>query len=694
VAPYPWALYLELLALWAALLPLGLLLLRGIERFRGRRFGISPAERVVLAPYLAGALFFLLASVVIPVFGPTLVLGLLAVGAAAMGTLWYRERGRSLRPAVRWVRSGAGALLGLTAFALLALEVASTGGRPYPNAYDGSFQSLYLQLLLSNHTTAWTLVPYANAGVIYPQSATVWLSLPILVWGWPIPSAPVVLPLGFFALAVPAAYAWGERLGGVATERGVAWGLTFGVSFAVLLSLPRLFIGGSYDFVFGLPLFLLALGWLRPFVERNADSWRDVIVFGGLLGVLTALSLSLGEALVLVLVGFAVVYRGVTRSSIGAASARLLAILGIASAFVVRSIVGVAIWYGYPEHVLSATGEPPYAVQPGLPLATWATFLSDVDPFVPFKEKLSPLPVLSVEIGVLLAVAVVVSLLAIGARGPNRAPIVPRELLGPLWIGTAVLFGWTSVLVVASGPHGLASAADALASLYETSYLLFLFYQVLALLPLLALVEVIRRSRVPDPAASPPERPSGPRPGAWRRNRRTRPARAAIGAVVLLAVPLAVGIGVSTVQAPTYLADHLASLSNVTASDVAALEWAGDHLGACSTVLVAPGSAGQFLPVFARVHLDFPMMPLSVNLSYNLSVAALTDGQFTPVTHAALLALNITEVFVSGRTSVSYLPFDPTPLLGSPEFTTLFHAQDAYLFEFGPGVNATGCPPG
>ena len=684
--------FLELAALFVALIPLGVVLLRALERFRGRPFWLTPLERALVAPYLAAAILFVLASLSLPIYGAPLVGTLLLIGAIVAAVLWVREKGTSLRHAGRWLASPVGlAVIGGT-LALFAMEVVATGTHPYPNAYDGSFQSLYLQLLLSNHTVAWTLQPYAQAGVIYPQFATVWLSLPILLWGWPIPSAPVALPTLFLALGIPAGFCWGERLGGVGSSRGTAWGLVFATGFGGLLALPRFFIGGSYDFLFGLPLFLLALGWLRPFAEGAGRSWRDVVLFGGLLGVLTALSLSLGEAVVVLLLGYLIVFRAPARLGVGSWAARFVAVLAIACAFVARSIAGVILWYSYPAHTLSATGAPPYAATSGLASPSLATYIGALDPFVPLKPKLSPLPILSVEVAALLAISIVISVVwLLRPRGRWRSRL-PAEVVVPLWIGTIAMFLWTAGLVAASGPRSFASVFDTLASAYEGSYLLFLFFQSLALLPLVALTEILRAPGGPGPTSSDRAGPDHRRARVPRVRGSAFPTIAVLG-VVLLAAPLAVGVGVSAVQAPGYLSGHLDGLSNVTSGDVAALTWSGGALPACSVVLAAPGSAAQFLPVFARLHVDFPMMPLSVNLSYSVILDNLTDGVYSSGTRSALLSLGVTQVFVTGRTSVSYPALDPAPMEASADFSIEFHDGDAYVFGFGPGIAETGCAP-
>jgi hypothetical protein len=692
----PITLFFGLVLIFGALEPTGLLLLRCIEHAHRGRLGFSTLERLILAPYLSVALLYGIAIVPAPVYGLPLVLASIAVGWLVLTVLWIRERGIGLRCALGWLTSRSGAAVILATAGVLLLELWAVAGNSFPNAYDGSFQSTYLVLLLRNHTAPWTLQPIASFGVTYPLGATVWLSLPVLLLGLPIQFSAVALPSFFLSLSIPAAYCWGSRIGGYNTDRGVRWGFAFAGFFGLIASWPRLFIGGSYDFALALPLFFLMLGWLGPFFESGARSWGDSAGFGVLLGVCTSLSLAIGEALVLLMLGYILLER--IRSggrSVRLWLPRLGLILAIGAAFVARSILAVAIWFRYPGHVLEAAGSPPYAPIPGLPSPTYDTFVGNLDPFIPFKWKLSPLPILSLELLVLL----VLGLIILGAfwRGFFRLQL-STPFADSVTLGLVSTFLWTLFLILGSGSSFLSPTLDSLASLYESSFLLFFFFEAVALLPLLLALEILvdqrRSGRVSSPEAGSGASGPGDTKGIGRPppRHRLRP-WAVVGLSLLLVVPFAIGSGTTVTQVPGFLSDHLAEFSNVTAADVDALEWAGSHLPPCSVVLVAPGSAAGFLPLYATVHVDFPMMPLSVNGSYNLAVSNLTDGIYTPATQNALTYLGVTEVFVTGQTSVSYAAFDPALLGASPSFELLFHEQDAFLFEFKSTVNSTGCGP-
>lgn len=688
--------FLGLALLLAVLLPLGWILLRFLEYVRGRRFAISSLERALVAPYLSVALLVVLASLSIPIYNVWLVASLIMVGALSAAVLWRKEPWSRLRlaPSGRGLRILC--LVGGGTAALLYLEVVSAGTHPFPNAYDGSFQSLYAKLILTQHTIPWTLAPYGQIGVVYPQGAAIWLTLPVLLFGWPIESSPVAVPLLFLSLAVPAAFGLGDRLGGHSTPRGEMTGLLFAGFFGLVASWPRLFVGGSYDFAIGLPLFLIAVGWVRPFTRVPKREWRDVFLFGGLLGILTLFSVALGEALFLLLFANLIAFRVRSRAQIREWITRLGVIVATGVAFVGRSVAGLIIWFGQPGHVLNAVGSSPYATQPGLPSPSLDTFVGNLDPFVPLKWKLSPFPVLSVELQVLLATGLTLCVVVYLVRRSSLGGLLGHELVGPILVGTATMFLWTFILVSSSGTWVGTSILDVVASLYESSFLLFIFFQLVALVPLVALAEHLRagRPRAPSIARQPiAEGPPAPRAQSPAAGGHRRIPAAAIAVALLLAVPLVSGTVVTVVQVPDFLSGHLAALSNVTPADVTALQWAGAHLPSCSRVLVGPGSAGQFLPLYANAQLVFPMTPLPLNLSYYVAVGDLTAGVYSNSTRAALVSLPITEVFVTGQTSVSYPPLSAAPMASSADFSALFASGDATIFEFIPGAMILNCPP-
>jgi hypothetical protein len=654
-------------------------------------------ERFLISLYAAGGLLFAIASSPVPIFYAPAVEGLLVLGAIVLIILWAREHWKPLRGVLAYARTPPALLLALGTVALLSFEVINAGSSPLPNAFDGASQALFVRLLLLNHVVPFTLQPYATAGVIYPQGTAVWLSLPALLWGWPVVLLPAVVPLLFLSLSIPAVYCWGERWGGFRTTSGRRTGLLLSAFFGVTACWPRLFVGGSYDFALALPLVFLILGWLVPLANRAPWSWRETAGVALLVGTVLSLSVAAGETLLFLLVVTILVIPPVRWKVIREVLPRVGVLVAFGLAFLLRSVVGSILWFSYPGHILSAAGSPPYhSPAPIVPTSiTYREVTGMLDPFVLWKGKLSPFPYLSLEIAVLLAIGIILLATVLLTDRRAIAALLPKGL--PRWILTylGVTFAATAFLVLAESTNPVLIGIESFASVTEESILLFIGFQVVAALPLLAAAMFLGSRRLSvtglprNPGSSPGRRPF-PRRAAGRSRAQSL---CIAGAILLIAVPLSTGVGFTLLDGPGFLRTQSTQDGNATPGDFATLEWAGTNLPACSRVLVAPGSAALFLPEYADAQVVFPMIPTPVNLSYNISVANLTSGVYGPQTQSALLSLEVTEVFVTGKTSVSYAPFQLDPLLGSPDFTLLHSDSDAYVFGFSPGILGTSCGP-
>ncbi|MGA8425893.1 MAG: hypothetical protein WB782_10350 [Thermoplasmata archaeon] len=689
-----------LVALFLLALPLGSLLLEAAERWIGRRIHFSITERLLLSFYATGGFLFVLASIPLPIYTAGTVLGILVAGIVVRAALVIRNRGQDLLPFLKFVRTPVGLILLALAGGLLVLEVFSVASLSLGNSVDGSVYALFVNLILRNHTLPWALQPYAATGVVYPQGAPVWMTLPALAFGWPVVSLPVVVPPLFLALSVPAAFCLGERLGGFPEPRSAGVGLLFAGFFGLVLSWPRLYVGGSFDFLFSLPLFLILLGWLVPLATGPTRSGRETLVLGLLLGSTAALSASTGMTVLLLLAVFLLLLSGNLILSIRRWGAALLTWLGVMATFLIRSLVGLIIWFDYPGHVWAAVGSPPYASY-GFPQPLSSSIIvGELDPFVLWKPKLSPFPPLSLVIALLLGAGLILLILN---AATNSSRVRPFLSLPPTWtilVATVTIFAEESVLLLISGWNASATGPQSVTNFDEISILLFTCFELAALVPLLYALNYLMRGE--------PHSPSDPSPGtpALREVERPPVRRRRSGAtalpsnsvavacaVTLLVLPLALGLGYTVVDVPSFIHDHIEALANVTPGDLMVLAWAGAHLPPCSRVLVAPGSVAQYLPEYAEVQLVFPVFPPTVNLSYYAAVNDLIDGTYLNSTRSELLSIGVTTVFVAGRSSAAYPPFQIRPLLSSPDFTLLVEQQDAAILAFVPGVSASGCTP-
>ena len=676
-----------LLGVFFALVPLGYVILRGVSKFLGTAVRLHWSETLLVSFYLAGGLLYVVAALPVPVYGAPVLFGLIALGVLVAGVLLVREASANR---VEWLRELARPgvwVVSVLVFALLLIEVTGVGLRSLSNGPDGAFHALFTTLILRDHELPWTLQPFANAGVLYPQGEPVWETVPVLLYGWPVYSVPMVLPCLFLALTPLGAYGWGLRVGSAFSGSGERFGTLFAGFFGLVASWPRLWVGGSYDFAVALPLFLLCAGWLGPFARAAHRSWADRVGFAGVIGIAATISASVGVALVCLLAAYLVAYRPWSLASLGRAVTEVVLALAAIGLLLARPIIAVSLWYNLPGHVLSGAGNPPYAYPVG-PVVNWSTLLQQVNPFVVGQFKISPIPLLFLEVMALF----VVGLVLVGARLLFKHALsldrIPRRVAADYAVLTTTLFVLTSLMVFVAGADGALGTVLAVPNYIQISILLFLSYSVLGTVPLMIAADVAsahfrrRSERAED------DTPPTARSGRWRvsLSPTARPSSAVIASGLLLVVALSAGAVATGTSVPGYLESHVSPLSNVTAGDIAALEWAGSNLPECSRVLVAPASAAQYLPEFAVLGLVFPEYPNPVNYSYHVAVQDLTEGVLDNTTELALGLLDVTEVFVTQQTSTPFQPFDPVPMESSADFQELFHQQDAYIFAYLPDI--------
>ena len=232
-----------LIVLFLVMIPLGDVLLRVAERLVGHRFHLMVTERVLLAFFASGGLLYVLASIPLPIYGLPLVAGVLSVGAIAFVALVVRDHASEFRSTIRELLSWPVVAVILGSLGLLGLEIWS-GDLLLPNGVDGAVHALFVNEILRNHSIPTTLTPFSADGVIYPLGAPVWMTLPVLIFGWPIVSAPVILPPLFASLSVAAGFSLGSRLSGQTRSKTPWTGLLFAAFFGLVASWPRLYVGG------------------------------------------------------------------------------------------------------------------------------------------------------------------------------------------------------------------------------------------------------------------------------------------------------------------------------------------------------------------------------------------------------------------------------------------------------------------
>ncbi len=643
----------------------------------------EPIERFVLDLYLGGAVLYVLAAVPFGLFVAPVVLGLPVVAAVIVLALVARARRAGATPDLlvgalgRLVRPTYLVVL-LSAFALYVLELVVALPVGTGNTFDSGLLTTYTALLLQHHAIPLSFQPYAAPAILYPQGTTVWLGWAQVTWGLPPARASLLVTPLFFALAPLGAFVFGHRWFG--TERA---GLAFALTIAWLAPWTRGLVGGSNDFVFAFPLVLLLAGQAAAWFRTPLLSAGNAVGFGLLVGYSAAMNPVGAEWLVLtVLIG--TVAAGPTRlraliSRLGrwglAAGASLLG--------VVPSLYVLVLGYASPGFVPGAAAAPA-----GSPNGiTLAQLLGSIDPFLfrPQDVQLSPVPELRFELAVLIVIGLGLLVLARPGSALERYLAGFRRFA---LVAGVVITGLLGVLLLASASVPFAVAVAAITSEGELSAWVLTLYAFVAALPLVLALERFvgwldsLRPAPPTTARPVRRRAVGVAP-------RLDPTRAIVPLAVALLIVVP-GVVLTPTALPPVLATLYGDFGRVSADDLQLLEYAGTHLPPGARVLIAPGSAGDFLPGYApNVVLLYPLIPGFpwTNRSYNLVVAELSNATMDARGRAALMALDVEFVVVTGNNTVLWPAFSPLPLLADPgTFPLLQSYGSAYLFGVGAGA--------
>lgn len=696
---------MQLVLLACALAGAGEGYLRLTFRLLRADFRLGWVERAILGLYASLGVLYIIASLPFPLFYGATVAAVIVLGWLLL--LWT-ELARSGREGLKGLTFPLASLLheirrhwlvasilGFSTLFLLGFEVVVMGGVTAPNTYDGSIQVDFLVLLLSRHTVPTTLAPFApDAGVVYPQGTSVALATSVLIFGWPKIMSPAFLSPLFTALSVPAAYGLGTRLYPSSPTGAREFGLLLALVFALLATWPRLLVAGSYDFLFALPLFLVLLGWLFWLVVSPHIEWKVVVVLALGSGIVASLSAVAAEFFLFVFLVLALFHQPRTLRGLLTTLAQTASTAAVTFAFVARSLWQWGAWWAYPDHVLTETGSGPMVIVVPPPFSPPSAFVGLVDPFLvrPIDVWFSPFPIVKIELILLLAAGLVFPVLMFLRVPRIVTTTLPKPQFAQLMLvaatGVAMIF---LIVVVAPSISFLRTFASA-SRAWEVSILLFMIYTMISVGPL-----HLAWKRVGD---------SGLAPGIGdsiqqfhRRFRRSKaphqkfPSILSLLATLVLVIPLGTGAAVSVITAPSYAESITNQLSNVSQADLSMLQWLGTHLPTCSGVMVAPGSFGQFLPAYSDARLVYPMDPEPTNFSYHRAVAELTAGYLNRTTFADLRALQVTEVLVTGRSNVLWMPFQLHPLATSSAFRLIYALGDGYLFEYTTDAASLSCFP-
>ena len=628
-------------------------------------------ERVVLDTYLGVGAVYVIALLPIGWFYPlTAVVLLLVLGPLAV----YAEYRRKRRG--RWVAPPSGtwgwahSLAVASALTLFVVELVLAEGAPAGNTYDASLYSIYSALALSQHSLPFNLSPIVSYLNPYPQGSTGVFATAAGLANLPPPRISLLVTPLFFALAPLGGFVWGRRWLASAPA-----GAAFAVSLALVGTWTRYLAAGSNDFILAFPLVLLLLGWVTRWTEAPPIGLPDTLAFGGIAGIAATLNPVGSEWLLLLLPVAGLLARPRFAGRPLTWATRWLVALGTSLVLIMPSLV---IAFG-----LRASGSAVTPQAAGGVAFQLSRFVAGTDPFLfgPGNVLLSPFPALRAELAVLLVVGVVLLLLP-------RLVGVPRgriQVFGRL-LFSGFLVAVVGLLVLSLTGVGTVATIQRVTSSAELAILLSTVYLGVASFPLaLAFARLDAVSPPPSMAtAAPPQR---------LRVRRIAHRRALAGSVwVSLGVALIIltpGVAVTATSFPVGMSTLYRTFGNLTEEDFGLLEWASGTLPDGARVLMAPGSAAQFLPGYdPRIVPVYSMAGTaeSPNGSYRLVINQLFNATLDAQGVQALDILNVQYIAVTQVNTALFPAFSPVPLVASPQATAVYHMGDAWLFAWAPAT--------
>lgn len=566
----------------------------------------------------------------------------------------------------------------LMALVGVGLEASVSLANPAGNTLDGANAVLLTSnLLYHGHFTA-TLAPYVAYPAYSPQGFIVWFASAHLLLGLPLWASPNETAPLFLGLTILAASYLGRKWLDRAPEWG-AVGMAF--VFTFLLSWPRMLVQGTYDFVAAFPLLLLLVAEFPSSISTRKGPLNEGRSLLFLLTLTLCTTMSPIPAEVMVTSAMVLLVLSPLAGKDARRYWRDRALFGLST--IVAALVGAL-----PSLVTLMRYPVTGARAPVTPSAlTPRDLVALLNPFAFGTGNIwvSPIPVLHGEIAILLVGGVALALL-----GTKAWALVSDAEVQRLVLGAASGLVGAAALVVATNAT-LGGALSDVANISETTLVFVTAEGIVGGWCLGVLLRSMRLSLSQADAKDPPHVPAPKR------------SFSAVLVATFLVVVMIVPVVESAQAVPSEMNSSAFRVSNVTDADIAALNFlAGEPTGA---VLVAPGSAANFLPAFVPDPLIFPLVgigggvgflagnmgpggvpfsgPVS-NLTYQTVIEELTTGNMTSALPSQLSALNVRYVVVTGESTTLFSPFLPGPLLSDPsEFRLIFSQGDAYVFSVG-----------
>jgi hypothetical protein len=525
----------------------------------------------------------------------------------------------------------------------LSINLSSLSGLVFGSVRDESIHSLYVQVIIQNHSLTSTLQPFLPEGIVYPQAAHVTFAYSTYILNWDIPQIILYVSVLFKSLSIFGAYFLGRKLG-----NGLAYSLGLSFVTAFISSWPLNVTWGANPFIIGFPFFLVCLGLLFSLYRKH--DFAGLIVAGLMFGYTGAVILSFLEALMMITVALFLYYLLQNRQKVLGTLGTLVMVLGVSliplSPFLYRFIE----LYKYPGHNI------------GLPadFSSWSSQQGYFSQAVDWAfNNLSPYFLLKLMILFLIGSFAVLLLITKDYENPNDNIIsisrYAMAIFAPVIFLSFISFFLPAGFNVVSWGHQGIILSIPISILILASYMKF--------------AEFLHEGRFK------------PLSKLFSKNSK-----------VVLVVIITV---LSLVTAPFLYYRFVADSQSLrgaydvyavtTQQDYNLMKWMKTNFSAPDAlILVHPYSSGLFVPSVSNVKVIYPYTGSALSMSYQTLVGLLENTTLNANAYQIMRNLNVTYIFVSSDV-IHTVPQSPkwTPelFLGNPNFGVVKNFDNSYLFE-------------
>jgi hypothetical protein len=525
---------------------------------------------------------------------------------------------------------------------LLSINLSALSTIVFGSVRDESIHSLYVQVIVENHSIPLTLQPYLPEAIIYPQASHVIFSFAYFVLDMNVPQIILYVSVLFKSLSILGAYFLGKKIGA-----SKAYGLSLAFILTFISSWPLNVTWGANPFIVGFPLFLVCLGLLFTLYRKN--TFAEVLILGLLVGYNGALILTYFETFLLTAAVISVYFIVRNRNKI--LPLKKLAVTFLASLLPLSPFLYRFLYfYPYPNHNI---GLPVDVVLGG----SQQNYLSQSLQWA--VDNLSPYFLLRM-LTVLFIIAF--SLLLIANKDFRN---FKDKIIILNWFALAV---FASALALSLVSFFLTPDMDVI-SWGHQGMLLSIPLSIFTLNFFIKIYETIRDGKLQCLTRIVPKKSRE--------------------ALLLTIIVLSVLTAPFMYYRLTADSENLKNTYNVyaitTKSDYELMGWMGANLSSDAVVLVHPFESGLFIPSVSHQKVIFPYTASCESQSYQTLVGLISNNTINATTYHLLQEWNITHVFLASSvayTNNQYPWWNNDVFFGNPNFQLTMNFSNSYLYKF------------